>query len=100
MNLGRYIARKTVWYLVALVAAVGLNFLLPRLVPGNPPVDVIVSNLARGSNATGEQQRQIYEASSPSSGWTGPPCGSSSSPTWARSSPETSAPPSPTTRPP
>ena len=60
MKLGRYIAQKTVWYLVALVAAVSLNFLLPRLVPGNP-VDVIVSNLARGGSITGEQQKAIYE---------------------------------------
>ncbi|HEX7351911.1 ABC transporter permease [Brachybacterium sp.] len=61
MNLGRYIAQKTVWYVVALVAAVGLNFLLPRLVPGNP-VDVIVSNLSRGGSVTSEQQQQVYES--------------------------------------
>ncbi|WP_193103876.1 ABC transporter permease [Brachybacterium sp. FME24] len=61
MNLGRYIAQKTVWYLVALVAAVGLNFLLPRLVPGNP-VDVIVSNLSRGGSVTSEQQKEVYES--------------------------------------
>lgn len=60
MKLGRYIATKTVWYAVALVAAVGLNFLLPRLVPGNP-VDVIVSNLTRGGSVTSEQQKQIYD---------------------------------------
>ncbi|MFC0672815.1 ABC transporter permease [Brachybacterium hainanense] len=60
MKLGRYIATKTAWYVVALLAAVGLNFLLPRLVPGNP-VDVIVSNLARGGSITGEQQKQIYD---------------------------------------
>jgi len=42
MGLRRYLARKTMWYLGALVAAVVLNFLLPRLIPGNP-VDVIVS---------------------------------------------------------
>jgi len=61
VNLGRYIAQKTVWYVVALVAAVGLNFLLPRLVPGNP-VDVIVSNLSRGGSVTSEQQQQVYES--------------------------------------
>lgn len=61
MKLGRYIAQKTVWYVVALVAAVSLNFLLPRLVPGNP-VDVIVSNLSRGGSVTSEQQQQIYES--------------------------------------
>lgn len=61
MKLGRYIAQKTVWYLVALVAAVSLNFLLPRLVPGNP-VEVIVSNLSRGGSVTSEQQKQVYES--------------------------------------
>ncbi|APX32118.1 peptide ABC transporter permease [Brachybacterium sp. P6-10-X1] len=61
MKLGRYVARKTIWYLVALVAAVSLNFLLPRLVPGNP-VDVIVSNLSRGGSVTSEQQQEVYES--------------------------------------
>ena len=60
MKLGNYIARKSLWYLLALVAAVSLNFFLPRLVPGNP-VDVIVSNLARGGSISGDQQKQIYE---------------------------------------
>lgn len=61
MKLGRYVARKTIWYLVALVAAVSLNFLLPRLVPGNP-VDVIVSNLSRGGSVTSDQQQKVYES--------------------------------------
>ena len=60
MGLSRYIANKALWYLGALVAAVVLNFLLPRLVPGNP-VDVIVSNLSRGANISSEQQAKIYE---------------------------------------
>lgn len=60
MSLWKYAGRKTLWYLGALVAAVGLNFLLPRLIPGNP-IDIIVSNLARGSNISGEQQKQVYE---------------------------------------
>lgn len=59
MGLGRYIGKKALWYLGALVAAILLNFILPRLVPGNP-VDTIVSNLARGSNVTADQQQKIY----------------------------------------
>src|SRR5665811_312487 len=59
MGLRRYLARKTVWYLGALVVAVILNFLLPRLIPGNP-VDVIVSQLGRGGLSSEAQQR-IYE---------------------------------------
>jgi peptide/nickel transport system permease protein len=38
----RYLLRKAVFYLVALWAAISLNFLLPRLVPGSP-VDVILA---------------------------------------------------------
>lgn len=60
MGLRRYLTSKALWYLGALVVAVILNFLLPRLVPGNP-VDVIVSNLSRGANISSEQQAKIYE---------------------------------------
>ncbi len=60
MGLRRYIGNKALWYLGALVVAVVLNFLLPRLVPGNP-VDVIVSNMAQGANISSEQQAKIYE---------------------------------------
>ncbi len=59
MGLRRYLASKTGWYLGALVVAVVLNFLLPRLIPGNP-VDVIVSGLGQGGLSS-EAQRQIYE---------------------------------------
>jgi peptide/nickel transport system permease protein len=59
MGLRRYLARKTLWYLGALVVAVLLNFLLPRLIPGNP-VDVIVSQLGQGGLSSEAQQR-IYE---------------------------------------
>lgn len=59
MGLRRYLTSKALWYLAALVLAVVLNFLLPRLIPGNP-VDVIVSNLARGANISSEQQAKIY----------------------------------------
>jgi peptide/nickel transport system permease protein len=59
MGLRRYLTSKALWYLGALAVAVVLNFLLPRLVPGNP-VDVIVSNLSRGANISSEQQAKIY----------------------------------------
>ena len=59
MSFTRYLVRKLGWYLGALVVAVFLNFLLPRLMPGNP-VDTIVSTLGRGG-AEGEQLRRVYE---------------------------------------
>ena len=60
MSLTRYLLRKTAWFAVAFVAAVMLNFWLPRLIPGNP-VDAIVANLGRGG-AEGEQLRRVHEA--------------------------------------
>jgi peptide/nickel transport system permease protein len=44
----RYLGRKAAFYLVAVWAALSLNFLLPRMMPGNP-VDVII---ARTQNTT------------------------------------------------
>jgi len=58
MKLRRYLLGKIAWYLGALIVALILNFILPRLVPGNP-VDAIVSNLARGGGAQGEQLKNI-----------------------------------------
>ena len=60
MTLSRYLLRKSAWYLGALVVAVLLNFLLPRLIPGNP-IDAIVARLGRGG-AEGEQLRRVYDA--------------------------------------
>ncbi|RZT20503.1 peptide/nickel transport system permease protein [Kribbella sp. VKM Ac-2569] len=41
----RYLLRKLAFYVVALWAALTLNFLVPRLMPGNP-VDLMLSKLA------------------------------------------------------
>lgn len=54
-----YFLNKFLWFLVTLVAAFILNFILPRLMPGDP-VAAIVARMAQGvSNATGVQA--IYE---------------------------------------
>src|SRR4029453_2122993 len=60
MALARYIGRKVAWTLVVFVVALLLNFLLPRLIPGNP-VDAIVGQLAMGGGAGGEQLQQINQ---------------------------------------
>ncbi len=55
----KYFLNKLVWFLVTLVFAFILNFILPRLMPGDP-VAAIVARLAQGmSNATGVQA--IYQ---------------------------------------
>jgi peptide/nickel transport system permease protein len=55
----KYLATKIVWFMITLVCAFILNFILPRLMPGDP-VAAIVSRFAQGmSNATGVQA--IYQ---------------------------------------
>jgi peptide/nickel transport system permease protein len=59
MDFAKYLGRKLIWYALALFVALLLNFLLPRLVPGNP-VDAIVASMAQGGGASGEQMKEIY----------------------------------------
>jgi peptide/nickel transport system permease protein len=55
----KYFINKLGWFLITLVCAFLLNFILPRLMPGDP-VAAIVSRLAQGmSNTTGIQA--IYQ---------------------------------------
>jgi len=48
------------WYAGALLAALVLNFLLPRLVPGSP-VDAIIAQMTQGGGVQGEQLQAIHE---------------------------------------
>ena len=55
----RYFLGKSLWFLVTLIAAFILNFILPRLMPGDP-VAAIVSRLAQGMTNTAGVQA-IYQ---------------------------------------
>ncbi len=54
----KYYGRKIIWYLITLVVAVVLNFLLPRLMPGDP-VAVIAAQVSEGMTDKNAAQ-QIY----------------------------------------
>jgi len=55
----RYFLNKLAWFLVTLIVGFLLNFILPRMMPGDP-VALIVSHMAQGqSNASGVQA--IYQ---------------------------------------
>lgn len=56
----RYIGEKVIYYLIAFYIAISLNFLLPRLIPGNP-VQVIVGKLMQGGSLEGESAKRLYE---------------------------------------
>lgn len=56
----RYYARKIAFYLVALWAAVTLNFFIPRLLPGNP-VDILMAKLQQRGGSVDPAVRRTYE---------------------------------------
>ncbi|MGM1061614.1 ABC transporter permease [Saccharothrix sp. Mg75] len=56
----RYYARKFAFYLVALWAALTLNFFIPRLMPGNP-VDILMAKLAQRGGTVDPSARRAYE---------------------------------------
>lgn len=55
-----YILRKTALFVVTLWAAVTLNFVLPRLMPGSP-VDAALAKLAQGGQPVTNAQRHAIE---------------------------------------
>ena len=54
----RYLLRKLGFYVIALWAAVTVNFVIPRLMPGNP-VDVLISKLGQRGPVTPETRHAI-----------------------------------------
>jgi peptide/nickel transport system permease protein len=56
----RYFVRKLGFYLVALWAALTINFLIPRLLPGNP-VDILLAKLQQRGGVVTPATRKAYE---------------------------------------
>ncbi|MBB0231141.1 ABC transporter permease [Streptomyces calidiresistens] len=56
----RYYARKLGFYLIALWAALTLNFFIPRLMPGNP-VDILMAKLQQRGGSPDPAVRRAYE---------------------------------------
>ncbi len=61
MTFRTYLVSKTLWFALAFVAALLLNFLLPRLMPGNP-IDAMLAEMAMGGTVGGDAMKRIYEA--------------------------------------
>jgi peptide/nickel transport system permease protein len=57
----RYLFNKLLWFLLAFSIALVLNFLLPRLIPGNP-VDTIVAQMSMGGGVSGQALERLYAA--------------------------------------
>lgn len=57
----RYLLNKFLWFVLAFSIALVLNFLLPRLIPGNP-VDAIVAQMSMGGGVSGPALERLYTA--------------------------------------
>ena len=55
-----YHLRKVAFYLAALWAAVTLNFVIPRLLPGDP-VDILMAKLQQRGGSVDPAARKAYE---------------------------------------
>lgn len=55
----KYFLKKLGWYVLTLVIALALNFILPRLIKGNP-VEVIANSMAQGMTDQ-DQIKRVYE---------------------------------------
>ncbi|OPA76871.1 peptide ABC transporter permease [Paenibacillus selenitireducens] len=55
----KYFIKKFCWYFLTLVIAVSLNFILPRLIDGNP-VSIIVSQVSKGMTDS-DTIKQVYD---------------------------------------
>jgi peptide/nickel transport system permease protein len=58
-GLQKYFLKKSAWYLLTLFIAILLNFLLPRLIPGNPVA--AIASRAMGSVMDQSVVRKIYD---------------------------------------
>jgi peptide/nickel transport system permease protein len=56
----RYYLRKFAFYVVALWAALTLNFVIPRLMPGNP-VDILLAKLQQRGGSVDPAARRSFE---------------------------------------
>lgn len=57
-GLRKYYGQKILWYFLTLICAVILNFVLPRLMPGDPVAAIASKSI--GGNETASQIQQIY----------------------------------------
>lgn len=55
----KYFVKKSFWYFLTLVIAIGLNFLLPRMIQGNP-VSLIASQVTQGMTDS-DSIKKVYD---------------------------------------
>ena len=57
----KYFTKKIIWFIITLIAAVILNFALPRLMPNDPVSAIVYRNVGQGANLDASALVEIYE---------------------------------------
>lgn len=55
----KYYTNKIIWYLITFIVAIILNFVLPRLMPGDPVASIVARATEGMTDSTAIQQ--VYE---------------------------------------
>ena len=56
----KYFRKKIFWFVITFIAAVILNFILPRLMPGDPVNSIVGKNISPGATQEQVQQQIIH----------------------------------------
>ena len=56
----KYFRKKIFWFIVTFIAAIILNFVLPRMMPGDPVNAIVGRNISPGASAEQVQEQIIY----------------------------------------
>ena len=56
----KYFKKKIFWFVITFIAAVILNFILPRLMPGDPVNSIVGKNISPGATPEQVQEQIVY----------------------------------------
>ncbi len=56
----KYFKKKIFWFIITFIAAVVLNFILPRLMPGDPVNSIVGKNISPGATQEQVQEQIVY----------------------------------------
>ena len=56
----KYFKKKIFWFVITFIAAVILNFILPRLMPGDPVNAIVGKNISPGATQEQVQEQMAY----------------------------------------
>ena len=56
----KYFKKKIFWFIVTFIAAIILNFILPRMMPGDPVNAIVGKNISPGATAEQVQEQIAY----------------------------------------